>query len=310
MADAGAAANVYRHRGGLGFVFGRAGGAEAAPPDLAAEAIGYVSRDEGLSWTETPFADGISRQTQIVPGNGSLLRYDFDGVQTWVRASEDGAEWQPPLPAYKAPFRLYGVVFDPASGLYWCAAHGEPGIEPGERETHLVNSRDGIGWDYVSTVFTSGVPDVGEAVVHFEPDGTAVVVAGANTLTSHYQAVAAAPYTSWQLSELPDMVVGHSWFSLGGRTFLATRANHVPDSDGPIAGSQPDGPRPYIAIHRLMKGGEWRLWAVVDSQGECSHPRLVETPTEVLCAYTSQHEDGVAKPFLAGFDRIEFLRRR
>lgn len=44
-------------------------------------------------------------------------------------------------------------------------------------------------------------------------------------------------------------------------------------------------------------------WAVVDS----SYPFLVETPTEILCAYYSQHEDGVCKPFVCGFDKCEFL---
>src|SRR5262249_7704346 len=40
----------------------------------------------------------------------------------------------------------------------------------------------------------------------------------------------------------------------------------------------------------------------------CSYPFLVETPTEVLCAYYSQHEDKVCKCFLAGFDKAEFLQ--
>jgi len=48
-------------------------------------------------------------------------------------------------------------------------------------------------------------------------------------------------------------------------------------------------------------------WAVMDSMGDCSYPHLVETPTEVLCAYYSQHEDGMCKAFLCGYDKKAFL---
>jgi hypothetical protein len=64
------------------------------------------------------------------------------------------------------------------------------------------------------------------------------------------------------------------------------------------------------ALDRRVDKKERRLepWAVVDSMGDCSYPFLVQTPTEVLCAYYSQHQDKVCNCYLAGFDKAEFLK--
>jgi hypothetical protein len=69
-----------------------------------------------------------------------------------------------------------------------------------------------------------------------------------------------------------------------------------------------DGRRAFCMIHRFTKERRLKPWAVVDSMGDCSYPFLVETPTEVLCAYYSQHEDRVCKCYLCGFDKVEFLK--
>ena len=71
-----------------------------------------------------------------------------------------------------------------------------------------------------------------------------------------------------------------------------------------------DGRRSFAIIYRFTKERKLEPWAVMDSMGDCSYPFLVETPTEILCAYYSQHEDRVCKVFLCGFDKKEFLKSK
>ena len=46
----------------------------------------------------------------------------------------------------------------------------------------------------------------------------------------------------------------------------------------------------------------------MDSLGDCSYPHLIETPTEVLCTDYSQHENGLCKAFVCGYDKAAFLK--
>jgi hypothetical protein len=124
-------------------------------------------------------------------------------------------------------------------------------------------------------------------------------------------AVAKPPYREWRLEEFPGIVEGEHFFDIGGQTFLAARANY--SGDDPKIRANPkvfDGRRSYTTIYRWTEARRLTPWAVVDSMGDCSYPFLVETPTEVLCAYYSQHQDRVCKVYLAGFDKREFLAGR
>jgi hypothetical protein len=109
---------------------------------------------------------------------------------------------------------------------------------------------------------------------------------------------------------MPGIVEGHFFHTMGGRTFLTSRANYT--GDHPLARKIDifDGRRSYAVVYRVLKDRQLQTWAVLDSMGDCSYPRLVETPTEILCAYYSQHQDGVCKPYLAAFDKTAFLRKR
>ncbi len=121
-------------------------------------------------------------------------------------------------------------------------------------------------------------------------------------------ATAKPPYSEWEMSDLPVIAEGHHFFELGGHTFLGSRANYSGDH-AEVNDNPPifDNRRSYTLIYDFTADRQLKPWAVVDSLGDCSYPFLVETPTEILCAYYSQHEDGVCKPFLYGFDEREFL---
>jgi hypothetical protein len=162
----------------------------------------------------------------------------------------------------------------------------------------------------LSTPLSSGVPGLSEAALHLQLDGTAIVIARGDTTGSHFRASAPPPYTKWQVSELPEVAQDHVFQSVGDRAFLASRA--LMRRDEALAKEIPatDEAWPYIVIYRLTNTPELRPWATVPSMGICGQPRLLETPTQILCAYSSQHEDGVVKPYLAAFDKTHFVRKR
>jgi hypothetical protein len=226
-----------------------------------------------------------------------------------VQVSEDGVEWSQRVLAYERPFWLYGVIYDPASKLFWCPPHAIDRQGVVGRQIHLVSSEDGIHWKHVSLV--AKFDNASEAALHFEDDRTAVVVIRQKYGKACTVAVAKPPYQQWELSERPVIAEGHWFFTIGGRTFLASRANYT--GDDPKIKATPDifdGRRSYAMIYRWTKDRQLQPWAVLDSMGDCSYPRLVETPTEVLCAYYSQHEDRVCKPYLCAFDKAEFLKEK
>ena len=59
-----------------------------------------------------------------------------------------------------------------------------------------------------------------------------------------------------------------------------------------------DDRRSYSTIYRWTKDRQLVEWAVMDSMGDYSYPHLIETLSEVLCAYYSQHENGLCKAYL------------
>jgi hypothetical protein len=147
--------------------------------------------------------------------------------------------------------------------------------------------------------------------MRFEDDGTMVVLIRQKFGRAHTVAVAESPYKEWRYQDHPGIVEGEHFFEIGGQIFLASRANY--QGDNPAVKANPkifDGRRSYTTIHLWTKDRRLRPWAVVDSMGDCSYPFLVESPTEILCAYYSQHEDRVCKCFLAAFDKKEFLKRK
>ena len=127
--------------------------------------------------------------------------------------------------------------------------------------------------------------------------------------TDHSVAVAKPPYREWEITDRPGIVEGEHFFDIGGRTFLGSRA--IYSGDDPDVKATPrifDGRKSYSMIYTFTRDRRLEPWAVMDSMGDCSYPSLVETPTEILCAYYSQHQDKVCKLYLCGFDKEEFLR--
>jgi hypothetical protein len=121
----------------------------------------------------------------------------------------------------------------------------------------------------------------------------------------------APPYDHW--TSMPGNVEleGHQFFDVDGQLFIGSRA-YLPQelinaqnyADNLALGQTR---QPYTAIYRVEDDFSLTLWAVLDSLGDNSYPRIVATDDEVLVAYYSEHEDSVDKVFLAAFDKDVFL---
>jgi len=320
MADFGSAVNLFRYKGDIYFVHGAGDGHRGAAPEDQDKRFIYVSQDEAKSWKSVPQPKGAMFGKYLMPAGDKLVDFWYEDGFTVVQISDDGANFTPKQKVYKSPYWLYGVVYDPESKLFWCAAQSTIAAQGADgqyipRDLHLVKSKDALVWEYVSTLPAINV-NVSEAALRFEPDRTMVVVCRRKWMGDFCSlGIAKPPYTEWGEGNQPQVAEGHSFFECGGQTFMGSRAYVRGEIPAEIKESKTlryvtSDSVAYTVIHKFTKDRKLVPWAVVDSMGDCSYPRIVETPTEVLVAYYSEHEDNICKPYLAAFDKREFLKEK
>ncbi len=267
--------------------------------------INYRSTDEGKTWEKLPTRPNTRHGECVVVGD-TMYSYGFqDLTQTVVTTSTDGVNWSKPKKVYKAPFWLWGVMYDEESKTFWAPAHCIPKKVPGTRQIHLIKSKDGFQWEHVSTVHYNQRES--ESTLYFEQDRTMVIMIRKKQVGRLcWIATAKPPYKQWDISERPFIAEGQHFHKIDGKVFLAGRRIYVPQTRADK--NMFTGTECYSTIDLFTKDRQIQPWAVMDSTGDCSYPQVVETPTEILCAYYSQHEDGVCKVFLCAYDKAEFLR--
>lgn len=308
MTDLGGWPVMYRFQGTIFLTFPHVDGHQGKKLEATGKLVCYASKDDGATWNEHTPPPGDSTPEIVVAGDKI---YAFECPKsTRVSVSSDHKSWSPLIDVYKPPFCFWGVTFDPMSKLFWAPPHAIPSLatHPG-RQIHLVNSRDGLHWDYVSTV--APFNNASESVLTFEEDRTMVVLIRRKYGRNHTVAVAKPPYKSWTHEDRPGIIEGEHFFQIAGQTYLGSRANFT--GSHPAVKANPrifDGRRSYSMVYRYTKERKLVPRAIMDSMGDCSYPFLVETPTEILCAYYSQHEDRVCKVFLCGYDKKEFLAQQ
>lgn len=310
MGDLGGWPAMVRFKESIYFVFPHLDGHRYKQFEATGDVLCYASPDEGRTWVARPNLPFKATPEFVVAGD-ALYGYDWDDKAkgTTVRITRDGSQWSEPVEVYKRPFCFWGVMYDSVSKQFWAPPHAIPSLaaDPG-RQIHLVNSQDGIHWEYVSTV--APYDNASESVLRFEEDRTMVVLVRRKYGRTVSLAVAKPPYKEWTISELPLIAEGDHFYELGGQTFLASRANYSGDNADVNANQLFDNRKSYSLIYRFTKERTLEPWAVMDSMGDCSYPTLVETPTEILCAYYSQHEDKVCKAYLCAFDKEAFFGKK
>ena len=314
MTDLGGWPSMFRFKGDIYFVFYHGDGHRYKQAESTDRLKTYRSRDEGKTWTEVPSCppndpSKFQGTPEFVPTADKLYCYDFNGEkQTQVRTSTDGETWSEPTSCYTPPFYFWGVMYDPASKMFWCPPHAIPHKgSSNERMIHLIQSKDGLNWEFVSLV--APFNNSSESTLRFEEDRTMTIVIRRKYGTMCNVAVGRPPYQEWEMTERPMIAEGEHFFEIGGQTFLGSRASYR-GSDPRVLESKPvfDNRKSYSTIYRWTKDRQLVEWAIMDSLGDCSYPHLMETPTEVLCAYYSQHENSLCKAFLCAYDKAEFLK--
>lgn len=312
MTDLGGWPAMFRFKGTIILTFPHLDGHRGRKYEATGKTLCYTSKDDGKTWVEQhPGAQqSVGGAPEYVVAGDKVYSYEWvdKDRQTLVRVSDDGVAWGEPKPAYKPPLYFWGVMYDPTSQQFWAPPHAIPnlGSSP-ERRIELIASKDGITWDLVSTVLQ--VNNASESVLRFEEDRTMVIYIRRKYGHNHTVAVAKPPYQKWELTEHPGILEGEHFFEVGGQMFLTSRANYAGDH-AEVKANPPlfDKRLSYSMVYKVNKDRSLTPWAVMDSMGDCSYPHLVETPTEVLCAYYSQHQDKVCKVYLCGYDKKEFLK--
>ncbi len=314
MTDLGGWPTMFRFRGDIYLAFYHGDGHRYKQFEATDRLKTYRSRDEGSTWVEIASCppndpDKFQGTPEFVATKDKLFCYDFNAErQTQVRVSTDGENWSEPTSCYEPPFYFWGVMYDPVSEMFWCPPHAIPHAGTSdERQIHLINSADGIRWEFVSLV--APFNNASESTLRFEADRTMTIVIRRKYGRTCSVAVSKPPYKTWELSERPVIAEGEHFYEIGGQTFLASRASYR-GTDERVLDSPDifDKRRSYSTIYRWTPDRQLVEWAVMDSLGDCSYPHLIETPREVLCAYYSQHENGLCKAYLCGYDKDEFLK--
>ena len=316
MTDLGGWPCLFRFQGDIYFVFYHGDGHRYKKLEATNKLKTYRSKDEGKTWTEIPSAPPndpkqFQGTPEFLPVGDTLYCYDFDGKkQVQVRTSKDGQTWSEPTDCYKPPFYFWGVMYDDKSKTFWCPPHAIPHKgSSAERRVELIRSKDGKTWDFVSLI--APYNNASESTLQFDSDGTMTVLIRRKYGRTGNLAVASPPYKDWKISEVPVIVEGEHFFKIGGQTFLASRALYRGKNPSVLANKKIfDGRKAYSTIYRYTSDRKLVEWAVMDSMGDCSYPFLVETPTEILCGYYSQHENRVCKAYLCAYDKKQFLAEK
>jgi len=309
MGDLGGWPAMYRFQKNIYLAYPHVDGHREKKLEATGKLLYYVSKDEGKTWKELAAPD-MHGPPEVVVAGDKVFWYDFDNKEfTRVRWSSDGEKWSEPKQAAPETVWLWGAMYDPTSKMFYAPAHIIPGKTKNEREIRLMQSKDGLQWEAVSTVSKNS--QASESVLRMEKDGTMVVLMRIKYhRTNHTVCTSRPPYKEWTTKDASPIIEGEHFFDIAGQTFLPSRALYT--GDNPDIKANPkifDGRKSYSIIYRYNADRTLKPWAVMDSAGDCSYPHLVETPNEILCAYYSQHEDKVCKVFLCAFDKKEFLKQ-
>ena len=315
MTDLGGWPAMFRFLGDIYLAFYHGDGHRYQRLEATNRLKTFRSSDEGHTWNEVPSCppnspDKFQGTPEFLPVGDTLFCYDWNAKrQTQVRTSQDGETWSEPRNCYEPPFYFWGVMYDPESATFWCPPHAIPNKGTSdERQIHLIKSSNGIDWQLVSVV--APFNNASESTLRFEVDRTMVIVIRRKYARHCSVAVAKPPYKEWTITDRPVITEGHHFFDIGGQTFLASRSLYSGNDERVLANNKVfDGRKAYSTIYRWTPDRQLVEWAVMDSMGDCSYPFLIETPEDILCAYYSQHENGVCKAFLCAYDRERFLKQ-
>ncbi len=268
-------------------------------------------RDPHLVATEDRlfvYAGNVTRPDPVQHGDeGPRL------IRSVCSYSEDGASWTEPRQVYREGYWLWGVgradghADGHADGRADGRADDRAGARTGDRfyglaygnepaewnrkptELHLLQSADGLDWEFVSVVTKNG----SEATFRITDEGAMRVAIRGGDENLFTMAVANPPYTDWRLQDLGEVIPAPRLVVTGGREYVIGR-QHLREPSGPGDADDADDPGRIVerrtSIWRVEKDG---VVHVLDlpSGGDTSYVGAVHHEDgALLLSYYSQHE--------------------
>jgi hypothetical protein len=319
MSDVGAWPSLFQFQDDIFLEFSLVDGHRGtggAPGATGAE-VRYRSPDKGNTWElldSSGFTEKVNAE-YAVKGD-TLYRYEYlaSDHRTAVSTSTNGVTFTATQPVYESPYWLFGVIYDSASNKFYAPPHFlPPTVDESQRQVQLIESDDGIDWNYVATIHGIGNHE-SETAIHIQPDGSMVALVRQKWAARDYFMATSPgpPYTDWTSVQMNFSLEGQHFFEVDGQLFLGSRAFFDPALASAELISQNaelgQSRLPYTLIYKVESDFSLLPWAVLDSMGDNSYPEVVVTDDEVLIAYYSQHQDRVDKVYLAAFDKATFLK--
>ncbi len=163
-----------------------------------------------------------------------------------------------------------------------------------EYRAHVVSTRDGVNYTFVSTLNVVGRPN--ETTLRFTADGEMIAwVRRERGNRNGFIGFSRAPYRQWSWKEQSGRLGGPNFIVLpGGRLLGSTRA-HLADG------------RTVTVVTGLARDGATRTLLTLPSGGDTSYPGMVVRGDRLLISYYSSHE-GHSAIYLATLNLRELTK--
>jgi len=273
----------------------------AAHVSLDGEAVISVSVDRTrfreVAHLKVP---GDNRDPKLVPMSDERMATIFPSwvgghtrrhLQQYVSFTNDGFNWETPVPILEPHWWLWRVVKH--EGRYYGTAYTYRHRTTGEERcnsTDFVVSDDMLHWERISQIGSDDLK-LGEAGIHFQPDGEAWVVSRSGSAgQSSYFCTAKPPYTEWHINSLNTLIHAPVILEHEGSLYVSGRRNAEMEGDT----SFPFLDRYSLGVWRLQRddSGQGSVEPVlrIPAAGDCSYPGLIKDPQGRIClSYYSQH---------------------
>jgi hypothetical protein len=314
MTDVGGWPAMYEFKNDIYLEFDLVDGHRGAnAPGATGQLVRLRSSDQGQTWERLDSsAFGTRLYGEYVVKGDTLYRYEWVTAEwrNWISTSTDGVNFTAPVSVYEPSFIMYDVTYHEPTNKFYATPHYLPTAgDEWNRQVRLIESDNGFDWQFRLPLHSGSSS---ETALHVGDDGSMVAMVRQKWNGSDFMMVEGAPpYDHWISTPGNVELEGHQFFDVDGQLFIGSRAylpaelvNAQNYADNLALGQTR---QPYTAIYRVEDDFSLTLWAVLDSLGDNSYPRIVATDDEVLVAYYSQHEDGVDKVFLSAFDKDVFL---
>ena len=268
---------------------------------------GHVARDGDLfvlhsqdttSWTQARAWDvaGDDRDAQLLVTKERLFLYinslDQSGFHVSVTFTDDGLRWSEPQPVYRPGFVLWKPVVH--AGRLYAGAH-RPG-PVSHRLAHLVTSRDGIGWEQVSTI-RAGQGE-SETLLSFGTQGRVTAFLRSQVTVGGFILESLPPYQQWSQRPAGVHLSGQSVYTFDGVTYLISRLlRYTPPAASAAARAEVAG-RPIdqaTMVYTYDKGrlNPYCLLGPLQGNHDSSYATAVRDGDAMLVVYhRSGHEYG------------------